>query len=173
MELEEKLSEQREKNHENAENLSNELDSNKRELLTMSMQLSESDNLISELKQISYDSMKSGSEILKELKGKLRTNNVNGDNWEMFKSYFDKIHPHFFTLLFDRHPDITAGEARMCAYILLNLSAKEIANLTNRSQRTVESMKYRLHKKLRLGGKVNALISSLHRRRIPPPQTKQ
>ena len=78
MELEEKLSEQREKNHENAENLSNELDSNKRELLTMSMQLSESDNLISELKQISYDSMKSGSEILKELKGKLRTNNVNG-----------------------------------------------------------------------------------------------
>ncbi len=69
MELEEKLSEQREKNHENAENLSNELDSNKRELLTMSMQLSESDNLISELKQISYDSMKSGSEILKELKG--------------------------------------------------------------------------------------------------------
>ena len=65
MELEEKLSEQREKNRENAENLSNELDSNKRELLTMSMQLSESDNLISELKQISYDSMKSGSEILK------------------------------------------------------------------------------------------------------------
>lgn len=80
MELEEKLSEQREKNRENAENLSNELDSNKRELLTMSMQLSESDNLISELKQISYDSMKSGSEILKELKGKLRTSNVNGDN---------------------------------------------------------------------------------------------
>lgn len=70
MELEEKLSEQREKNHENAENLSNELDSNKRELLTMSMQLSESDNLISELKQISYDSMKSGSEILKEQIGR-------------------------------------------------------------------------------------------------------
>jgi len=161
MELEEKLSEQREKNRENAENLSNELDSNKRELLTMSMQLSESDNLISELKQISYDSMKSGSEILKELKGKLRTSNVNGDNWEMFKSYFDKIHPHFFTLLFDRHPDLTAGEARMCAYILLNLSAKEIANLTNRSQRTVESMKYRLHKKLRLGPEKSTL-SYLH-----------
>ena len=60
MELEEKLSEQREKNHENAENLSNELDSNKRELLTMSMQLSESDNLISELKPVLAEIIKQG-----------------------------------------------------------------------------------------------------------------
>ncbi len=70
--------------------------------------------------------------------------------WEMFKTYFEQTHQNFFKSLYRAHPDLSPNEVRMCAYIMLNLTTKEIANITNRSPRTVETVKYRLHKKLGL-----------------------
>lgn len=161
IELATELSRQQNQNRETEQNLKEELETNNREMLALNMQLTESDNLIGELKEITSDIHTSGSEMLREIRGKLQSGNLSKGNWEVFKSYFDKIHPNFFTILFDKHPDLTPGEMRMCAYILLNLSAKEIASLTSRSQRTIESMKYRLHKKLGLGADCSTL-SYLH-----------
>lgn len=68
--------------------------------------------------------------------------------WDDFKLQFEQIHPSFFTRLNEAHPNLTLGESRMCAFIVMNLNTKEIASLTNRSIRTVDTTKFRIRKKL-------------------------
>lgn len=72
------------------------------------------------------------------------------DLWDIFHVQFEKIHPSFFKKLLSRYPSLTQGETRMCAYVMLNMSNKEIAALTRRNVRSVETMRYRLTKKLQL-----------------------
>ena len=52
--------------------------------------------------------------------------------------------------LHERHPGLSNNERMMCAYLKMNLSTKEIAPLLNISVRGVETMRYRLRKKLGL-----------------------
>lgn len=85
---------------------------------------------------------------LTEIKKVLTELHSSEDIWEMYKILFLNINRGFYDNLASAHPDLTKAELRMCGYILLNLSTKEIAILTNRSIRTVETIKYNLRKKL-------------------------
>lgn len=89
-------------------------------------------------------------ERLRHLHEGIKEFDLNRNVWETFDILFEQTQPDFYTGIRERHPDLTKGELRMCAYILMNLSAKEIARITSRSIRTVESVKYRLRKKLNL-----------------------
>ncbi|MBD5304691.1 MAG: hypothetical protein HDS12_00135 [Bacteroides sp.] len=90
----------------------------------------------------------SNAEKLKEIRQITSELHGSGDIWEMYKALFLNIDRSFFDKLSLAHPDLTKAELRMCGYILLNMSTKEIAALTNRSIRTVETIKYNLRKKL-------------------------
>lgn len=70
------------------------------------------------------------------------------DDWSLFQANFDRIHEGFFRNLKARYPELTAGDLKLCAYLRLNLSTKDIANLLNISVRGVEVARYRLRKKL-------------------------
>ena len=48
------------------------------------------------------------------------------------------------------HSTLTPNDLRLCAYLRLNLSSKEIAPLLNISPRSVEIKRYRLRKKMDL-----------------------
>ncbi len=75
--------------------------------------------------------------------------NIHEDeDWDVFKTNFDLIHDKFFRTLKERWPDLTSNDLRHCAYLRLNFSTKEIANLLNISVRGVEVSRYRLRKKL-------------------------
>jgi PAS domain S-box-containing protein len=71
-------------------------------------------------------------------------------NWEDFKFYFEKVHQGFFTRLKGKFPGLTAKDLRLCAYILLGLSTKEIAGLINITSESAEIGRIRLRKKLGL-----------------------
>ena len=47
-----------------------------------------------------------------------------------------------------KFPGLTPNEQKLCAYLTLNLSTKEIAQLMNITVRGVEISRYRLRKKL-------------------------
>ncbi len=79
----------------------------------------------------------------------------NKKNWELFNSYFDDVHQDFITQLKETHNDLTPRELRLCAYLRMNLSTKEIAPLMSISVRGVEISRYRLRKKLRLDHNAN------------------
>jgi DNA-binding CsgD family transcriptional regulator len=53
-------------------------------------------------------------------------------------------------VLKNKHPEISPSELKLCAYLRMNLSSKEIAQLLNISVRGVEISRYRLRKKLNL-----------------------
>lgn len=71
-------------------------------------------------------------------------------NWEDFKYYFEKIHQGFFDRLKGKYPGLTAKDQRMCAYIHLGLSTKELAGLINITPESAEIGRIRLRKKLGL-----------------------
>jgi DNA-binding CsgD family transcriptional regulator len=74
----------------------------------------------------------------------------NNANWEQFASHFDEINNNFLKKLKDRYPVLTNTDLKLCAYLQLKLSSKEIAQLMAISVRGVEIKRYRLRKKLNL-----------------------
>jgi len=72
------------------------------------------------------------------------------DDWIAFQSNYDQVHENFFQNLHKKYPDLTANDLRLCAYLRLNLSNKDIAHLMNISTKGVEVGRYRIRKKLGL-----------------------
>ena len=68
--------------------------------------------------------------------------------WEVFETAFDEVHEDFLNRLKGSFPNLTPKELRLCAYLRLNISSKEIAPLMNISVRGVEICRYRVRKKL-------------------------
>ncbi len=70
------------------------------------------------------------------------------ENWEQFEVHFDQVHENFLKQLREQYPALTPKDQKLCAYLRMNLSTKEIAPLMNISVRGVEISRYRLRKKL-------------------------
>lgn len=119
-----------------------------RELTVHALRLAQVNELTNDLISMTEDKSESANVRLKNIHDRLRQYELQDNMWDVFKTYFEQTHPNFFKTLYTLHPDLSPNEVRMCAYIMLNLTTKEIASLTNRSSRTVETVKYRLHKKL-------------------------
>ena len=86
----------------------------------------------------------------KKLLKKLDNSIVLKDEWAVFENNFSQVHDEFFETLKTKHPKLTPKDLKICAYIKMNLSSKEIAPLMNISHRGVETHRYRLKKKLNL-----------------------
>ena len=77
------------------------------------------------------------------------------DDWKVFQANFEGAHGQFMKILKDNYPDLTSSDLRLCAFLRMNLSSKEIAPLLGISVRGVENHRYRLRKKLNLDGDSN------------------
>lgn len=93
---------------------------------------------------------KNNDEVLNSIRKTLSETSFQKGDWVKFEKYFEEIQPKFYEKLHQINPDLTVGERRMCAFILTGMKTAEIASLCNRSTRTIESMKYRLKKKLNI-----------------------
>jgi len=78
-------------------------------------------------------------------------------DWEQFEIHFDKVHENFIKRLRNDYPQLTPKDLRLCAYLRMNLSTKEIAPLMNISVRGVEISRYRLRKKFDLTREENLI----------------
>ena len=91
------------------------------------------------------------SKIIKNIE----KNKTKDNDWEHFEFHFDRVHGDFSKRLIIEYPNLSPQERRMSAYLRMNLSSKEIANLLNISVRGVEISRYRLRKKLGIEREVN------------------
>ena len=94
------------------------------------------------------------SELKKMIKSLSEDDNIDKE-WENFTKHFDKIHSDFVVKLKEKHPAISGNELKLSAYLRMNLSTKEIAQLMNISVRGVEISRYRLRKKLEILSEVS------------------
>jgi DNA-binding CsgD family transcriptional regulator len=76
-------------------------------------------------------------------------------DWEHFFQNFDQVHSDFLKRLAERFSHLSPNDYKMCAYLRMNLSSKEIAALMNISIRGVEAGRYRLRKRLELDTETN------------------
>lgn len=132
------------------EQLSSDMDSKNRELAVSTMSLIKKDELLSlikeDLKQTPEDSSNSIKSVISTI-----TKNISEDNtWNVFKEAFDNADNDFLKKVKQAHTSLTPNDLRLCAYLRLNLSSKEIAPLLNISVRSVEIKRYRLRKKMDL-----------------------
>jgi DNA-binding CsgD family transcriptional regulator len=130
------------------------------ELASSAMYLVQKAELLTKLKQDLGKMYKSGNveEIKEDLKRMMKTvddeNTVETD-WNQFSMHFDSVHSNFLMVIKERFPNLSPSELKLCAYLRMNLSTKEIAQLMNISARSVEVSRYRLRKKLQLPSEVN------------------
>ncbi len=82
---------------------------------------------------------------------KIIDKNINNtDDWKFFQEAFDNADKDFLKKVKAKHPSLTPNDLKLCAYLRLNLSSKEIAPLLNISPKSVEVKRYRLRKKIDL-----------------------
>jgi tetratricopeptide (TPR) repeat protein len=67
----------------------------------------------------------------------------------------------FFSLLLHKYPDLSPAELKLCAYLRLNPSTKDLALITNRSMRTIESTRTNIRKKMNLTSHENLVTHLL------------
>ena len=79
----------------------------------------------------------------------------NRDDWKVFETNFNEVHEDFFKDLLEKYPELTNKDLKLCSYLKMNLSSKEIAPLLGISVRGVEVQRYRLRKKMGLDAKEN------------------
>ncbi|MBP3202042.1 MAG: hypothetical protein J6M31_00330 [Bacteroidales bacterium] len=112
--------------------------------------------LRTELSRIRYDN---GGNLSKRdydlLQSIIRDGEFSESSWEHFYTNFDLIHKSFFRTLLKRHPELSTNDLRICAYLRLNLSTKELADIMGITLKGAEAAKYRLRKKLSLDSSVS------------------
>jgi len=137
------------------EKLEAEINYKNSELASSAMHLVKKGELVSKMKLDLGQIIKgvSNSQAEAELKKMIRS--ISDDDkmdqeWEHFTMHFDQVHSNFVSDLKEKHVSISNNEVKLCAYLRMNLSTKEIAQLLNISVRGVEVSRYRLRKKLDL-----------------------
>jgi DNA-binding CsgD family transcriptional regulator len=90
-----------------------------------------------------------------QLVRKIDDNISSQDDWKVFETNFERAHEQFTKTLIDNYQDLTPSDLRLCAFLHMNLSSKEIAPLMGISFRGVENHRYRLRKKLNLDADTN------------------
>lgn len=88
-------------------------------------------------------------------------NASKGQFWKSFEFYFSKAHKSFFLKLEQRYKKLTPSEKRLCAFIKMKLSTKEIADLTFRSEQAIKKQRSRLRLKLGISDNKTGLNSFL------------
>lgn len=143
------------------EKLQSEIEHKNTELASVAMHLVQKGELLANIKE----------ELIRLKKSSNGDGHLNGDykklihilgeedkmdkDWEHFAVHFDKVHSNFLKTLKASHPTLSAHELKLCAYLVMNLSSKEIAQLMNISVRGVEISRYRLRKKFKISTETN------------------
>jgi DNA-binding CsgD family transcriptional regulator len=108
-----------------------------------------------DLKELLSNASKENARKINQLIRTIDQDSQLDDSWNQFELYFDQVHTNFFQRLRQNFPELTPKDQRLCAYLRMNLSTKEISPLMNISVRGVEISRYRLRKKLELNSEVN------------------
>ncbi len=96
-------------------------------------------------------------EYIEEMRYGIGSNIRHDDDWKKFERNFDIVYDEYLTRLGSRFPELTVSDKKLCAYLKMGLSSKEISPLLNLTVRSVEMTRYRLRKKLELTREQNLI----------------
>ncbi|TXE13155.1 hypothetical protein FUA26_05000 [Seonamhaeicola algicola] len=125
-----------------------------KELAASALQLIEKEEFLKTLK--SKVRVKDEKIKVHEVNKVLRSISVsNNQNWEEFKLRFIDVNKEFYKKMFDKFPNLSQGDQKICALIKLNFSSKDMARLLGISVESVHTSRHRIRKKMNLSRSVN------------------
>ena len=130
------------------EKLYQKIDGKNRELAISTMSMIKKNQFLSKIKKDlnNLDSISKVTSVIKIIDRHLN----NTDDWKFFEEAFNNADKDFLQKVKGMHPSLTNNDLRLCAYLRLNLSSKDIAPLLNITLSSVEIKRYRLRKKMHL-----------------------
>jgi DNA-binding CsgD family transcriptional regulator len=142
------------------EQLKSELASKSRELANSALNIVAKNELLQNLQQELLHlkdtaGMKLPEEQLRKIRKVIAESMTDEHDWNLFENSFNEAHENYFKKLKSGHPDLTPNDLKLCAYLRMNMSSKEVASLLNITVRGVEIRRYRLRKKLNLNHEKN------------------
>lgn len=141
-------------------NLQKELDFRNKELATSVMYQLKKNNFIAtiskKLKEINISLSASQKthivQIVKELEA-----NMSQESWEEFEYRFNSVHNDFYENLLHDFPNLTPNELKLCAFLKLNMTSKDISTITYTSPQSITVARHRLRTKLGLSRDANLI----------------
>ena len=137
------------------------LDYKNKELTTNVMYLLEKNefilNISDKLKKSRYDFKPDNRKIVDDIIRELETSSSK-DIWKDFEVRFQEVHADFYDKLTQQFPDLSPNELKLCAFLRLNMTTKEIASITYQSVKSINIARYRLRKEMGIGSYANLVI---------------
>lgn len=124
-----------------------------RDLTQTASQLVARTELLTKFRDELQSILRSGTDPAVTIRGireKMKALPVEEMNWTSFDAQFTTVHPEFAANLLSRCPELSHAEVRLCKLLRLNLSSSEIARLFSLSERTIETQRFAVRKKLGL-----------------------
>ncbi|MFN8344376.1 MAG: hypothetical protein U0X91_05210 [Spirosomataceae bacterium] len=133
------------------ERLEQQLEFEQRKLATNTLQLSHYNDLLTGIKhQIKQTEVTNTAPLLKNIVKTIDNSLQDANDWEKFKLHFEAVSPQFFDLLKARSSLLTELDLKHCAYLKLNMTPKQVAQLLGVSPKSVTLSRVRIKKKLKL-----------------------
>lgn len=134
--------------------LENELELRNKELTSNVMSLMKKNEILSEiadkLMDIRDEAVKDETKsAIKKIAGELQKS-TDDEIWDEFEVRFKQVHSVFYEKLIQQFPNLSPNEQRLCAFLRLNMTTKEISELTGQRIGTLEIARSRLRKKLNI-----------------------
>jgi DNA-binding CsgD family transcriptional regulator len=117
-------------------------------------------NIVEKLMVNRHSFKKENQNLIEELIKELE-NSKEDSIWREFETRFHQVHNQFYEKLNVINPDLSPNERRLCAFLRLNMSTKEISSITGQSLRSIDVARTRLRKKLNLTNSEVGLIEYL------------
>lgn len=144
--------------------LAEELEFKKRELTTNVMYLLKKNELITsiieKMIQLRTESSSGNQKIIQEIIKELKSAQ-DSDVWSEFEAHFTHVHLGFYERLNKLFPDLSTNEKKLCAFLRLNMSTKDISAITYQSINSITVARSRLRKKLNIQGEDTNLVNFL------------
>lgn len=133
--------------------LNQDLEYKKKELVSNMMYLMEKNEFITSISkkliELKPDAKKDNKDLIQQIINEIRQNSST-KMWEEFEIRFKEVHKDFYNELHKNHPDLTLNEVKICAFLRLNMSTKEISAITHQSVKSINMARFRLRKKLHI-----------------------
>jgi hypothetical protein len=82
-------------------------------------------------------------------------------SWKEFEIHFTQVHSDFYQKLNVSFPDLTPNERKLCAFLRLNMTTKDIASITHQSIHSINVARTRLRRKMNLANSDENLVNFL------------
>lgn len=108
------------------------------------------EDILKDLKKVKLKAVKKETQDAIDYIAKRLKRDTSTNIWEEFEMRFEQVHESFYKNLIQKHPDLSPRDKRLAALLKLNLTSKEIAQITGQTPKSVENARTRLRKKLHI-----------------------